>query len=142
MEEGIQQKTEQVEVPYGLPREVKYCTKCVISNQRPRAKKSEFTHTSGSTTETIDFDEEGVCAACRYHDKKRTEIDWEEREKLLWQLCDKYRKNDESHDCIVSGSGGKDSVMVAHFLKSPVLLPQIVLSLQALQDFSSYYNSL
>ncbi len=119
MGENIQhnQQSKQMEVPYGLPREVKYCTKCVISNQRPRAKKSEFTHTSGSTTDTIDFDEEGVCAACRYHDQKRTEIDWEEREKLLWDLCDKYRKSDGSHDCIVSGSGGKDSVMVAHLLK-------------------------
>ena len=36
-------------------------------------------------------------------------IDWQEREKQLWELCDKYRKNDGSYDCIVGGSGGKDS---------------------------------
>ena len=75
MGENIQhQQTEPVEVPYGLPREVKYCTKCVISNQRPRAKKSEFKHNAQSATETIDFDEEGVCAACRYHEKKYHEL--------------------------------------------------------------------
>ena len=85
--DNAHRQTEQigtVDVPYGLPREVKYCTKCIISNQRPLAKKSEFKHDSNSVTETIDFDEAGVCAACRYHEQKMNQIDWQGREKLLW----------------------------------------------------------
>ena len=49
--------------------------------------------------------------------KKLKEINWEQRDKDLIKLLEKYRKNDGSYDCIVSGSGGKDSVKVAHMLK-------------------------
>ena len=86
---------------YNLPSEVKYCTKCTISNQRPR----------------ITFDEHGVCAACQYAKFKQTEIDWELRDKELKELCDKHRKNDGSYDVIVPSSGGKDSAFVAYQLK-------------------------
>ena len=37
------------------------------------------------------------------------------REKQLIKLCDKYRK--KGYDCIVPGSGGKDSAFAAHQLK-------------------------
>jgi hypothetical protein len=33
---------------YGLPSEVKFCRKCVISNQRPNSAV-EYTHTAAST---------------------------------------------------------------------------------------------
>ena len=39
------------------------------------------------------------------------------REKELRELCDQYRKNDGSYDCLVPGSGGKDSFYAAHLLK-------------------------
>ena len=32
-------------------------------------------------------------------------------------MLEKYRKNNGDYDCIVSGSGGKDSMMTAHMLK-------------------------
>lgn len=83
-----------------LPTEVKFCKKCVISNQRPK----------------ITFDEEGVCSACRNANYKN-QIDWKKREKELEELLDKYRKNDGSWDVIVPSSGGKDSGFVAHQLK-------------------------
>ena len=44
-------------------------------------------------------------------------IDWNEREKELIDLCNKYRKKDGSFDCVVPSSGGKDSAWVAHELK-------------------------
>ena len=47
----------------------------------------------------------------------RENINWEAREKELVKLLDKHRKNDGSHDCIVPGSGGKDSAYQAHILK-------------------------
>lgn len=102
---------------YGLPRDVAYCNSCVISNQRPNSD-IEFRHTAASRKQTIQFDEEGVCDACRVAERKRTEIDWEERERQLAALCDRYRSRSGHYDCLVPGSGGKDSVYAAHVLKS------------------------
>ena len=49
--------------------------------------------------------------------RKRKSIDWKSREDQLIQLLDKYRRNDGSYDCLVPGSGGKDSAYQAHILK-------------------------
>ncbi|WP_397600378.1 N-acetyl sugar amidotransferase [Silvanigrella sp.] len=100
---------------YGLPEKVIFCKKCVMSNQRP-ASTSEFRHTVESKKVTLNIDSEGVCDACRTAEQKNI-IDWDSREKELLILCDKYRKNDGSYDCIVPGSGGKDSAYAAHLLK-------------------------
>jgi N-acetyl sugar amidotransferase len=101
---------------YGLPKEVSFCKKCVISNQRPNSTV-EFQHTSESKKKTINFDKDGVCDACRVAEAKKNEVNWDEREKELMDLCDKYRKNDGSYDCLVPGSGGKDSFYQSHILK-------------------------
>ncbi len=108
---------EIVETFYGLPKDVKYCRKCVISNQRPNSSV-EFKNTIDSKKNTINFDDKGVCDACNFSSKKNNLIDWSEREKKLIELCDKYRKNDGSYDCIVPGSGGKDSFYASHILKN------------------------
>jgi N-acetyl sugar amidotransferase len=84
-----------------LPKEIRFCKKCVVSNQRPR----------------IHFDEEGVCGACKFAEMKGYEIDWQDRERQLRELCDQYRRNDGRFDVIVPASGGKDSARVAHELK-------------------------
>ncbi len=91
-----------VQTKYGLPSEVIFCKRCVVSNQRPR----------------IRFDEEGICSACRFAERKARVIDWDAREKELRRLCDKYRSKDGSFDVVVPGSGGKDSAYVAHQLKA------------------------
>ncbi len=101
---------------YGLPEEVRFCKHCVISNQRPNSAV-EFTHTKDSKKKTIHFDEQGVCDACQFMEQKRSTIDWKKREQELRALCDKHRKTDGSYDCIVPGSGGKDSFYAAHVLK-------------------------
>ena len=105
------------EVKYGLPAQVVFCRRCVISNQRP-ASAVEFEHSRDSKKATIHFDDEGVCAACRYAERKEREVDWEERERSLIALCDKYRSRNGSYDCLVPGSGGKDSVYAAMILKT------------------------
>jgi N-acetyl sugar amidotransferase len=102
---------------YGLPTEVKYCKMCVISNQRPNSAV-EYNHTKESKKETIHFDENGICDPCNFTERKRNEINWKDRDKQLRELCDKYRKNDGSYDCIVPGSGGKDSFYASHILKT------------------------
>lgn len=102
---------------YGLPKNIAYCKKCVISNQRPNSA-AEFKNTIDSKKSTISFDEHGVCDACNFAERKRVEIDWGEREQQLRELCDRYRKNDGSYDCIAPGSGGKDSFFASHILKT------------------------
>jgi N-acetyl sugar amidotransferase len=86
---------------YNLPVEVKFCRKCVISNQRPR----------------IGFDDDGVCSACNYAEYKRTKVDWDVRDQELADLCNKHRKSNGEYDVIVPCSGGKDGSFVAHQLK-------------------------
>lgn len=86
---------------YNLPSEVKYCVKCTISNQRPR----------------ITFDDHGVCSACNFAEYKQTKIDWDQREKELMTLLDKFRRNDGRYDVLVPCSGGKDAAYIAHELK-------------------------
>ncbi len=110
------QSTMKLEAKYGLPTEVKFCRKCVISNQRPNSAV-EFQHTSSSKKETINFDQNGVCDACRVAESKKKEISWDDRENELIELCDRYRKTDGSYDCLIPGSGGKDSFYQAHVLK-------------------------
>jgi N-acetyl sugar amidotransferase len=62
------------------------------------------------------FDDEGICDACRFAEQK-DQIDWQTREEALLQLLDKHRSNDGSYDCILPGSGGKDSAYASHLLK-------------------------
>lgn len=100
---------------YGLPAEVRFCKRCVISNQRPNSAP-EFMHRQESRKATIHFDEDGVCDACRLAERKQ-QIDWNERERELIELCDRHRRTDGRYDCIVPGSGGKDSFYAAHVLK-------------------------
>lgn len=104
-----------LETFFGLPHEIKFCKKCVMSNQRPTSA-IEFKHTAKSKKVTMNFDSKGICDACITAEQKE-QIDWDKREKELVKLLDKYRKNDGSYDCLVPGSGGKDSAYQAHILK-------------------------
>ncbi|MES2828410.1 MAG: N-acetyl sugar amidotransferase [Bacteroidota bacterium] len=106
---------QELEAYYGLPTEVKFCKICVMSNQRPTST-IEFKHTKDSKKTTMNFDEHGVCDACRTAEIKDN-INWGMREEELIKLLDKHRKNDGSYDCLVPGSGGKDSAYQAHVLK-------------------------
>lgn len=83
-----------------LPKDIEFCTRCVVSNQRPR----------------ISFDKNGICSACQFSDYKET-INWDMRLQELNDLCDKYRSKNNSYDVLVPCSGGKDASFVAHQLK-------------------------
>jgi N-acetyl sugar amidotransferase len=83
------------------PREVRFCRRCVLSNQRPR----------------LVFDEDGICSACRYAERKERGIDWTARGRELRELCDRHRRSDGRFDVVVPGSGGKDSAAVTDKLK-------------------------
>ena len=79
---------------------MQYCNKCAMPDTRP-----------GSI-----FDEEGVCLACRNYGRRAT-IDWGKRKEELKQLCNKYRKDDGSYDCVIPVSGGKDSHCLVYTIK-------------------------
>jgi N-acetyl sugar amidotransferase len=102
---------------FGLPDKVSFCRSCVISNQRPNSAV-EYEHTKDTKKKTINFDETGICDACSFAERKKKNIDWQERDKQLQDLCDKHRKTDGSYDCILPGSGGKDSFYASHILKN------------------------
>jgi len=107
----------ELEVLYGLPRQVRFCTVCNMSNQQPMSS-NEYSHTANSSKTTLGFDERGVCHACRFNRMKESgEIDWDDRERELVELCNRHRRTDGRYDCIVGGSGGKDSAMQSHLLK-------------------------
>lgn len=109
--------TEKLEVRYGLPREVVFCKKCVMSNQRP-SSTVEFKYKGRDDRKAvIYFDGEGVCSACRFHDMKWNGMDWKARHQMLIELLDRHRSKDGSYDVVVPGSGGKDSTYVSHVLK-------------------------
>jgi len=65
---------------------------------------------------TINLDKNCICDACK-HAEDKEEINWKRREDELLNLLDKHRRSDGYFDCIVPGSGGKDSVYQAHLLK-------------------------
>ncbi len=109
------QTNADLEAYYGLPKDVVFCTRCVMSNQRPTSTV-EFKHNANSKKNTMAMDKHGVCDACRTAEQKEN-IDWDKREQELVVLLDKYRRKDGGYDCMVPGSGGKDSAYQAHVLK-------------------------
>ncbi|MSU55762.1 MAG: N-acetyl sugar amidotransferase [Candidatus Taylorbacteria bacterium] len=103
--------------PYGLPEKIKFCGRCLASNAQPLAC-NEFKHTPEMKHDYIKFDADGICAACRFFEsRKNGVIDWQAREKELLELLAQYRSTDGSFDCLVPGSGGKDSAYASHVLK-------------------------
>ena len=84
-----------------LPKDVRWCKRCVVSNQRPR----------------ITFNSDGICSGCVNSDYKNNDIDWSQREQELVALLDEHRRSDGYWDVIVPSSGGKDSGYVAHQLR-------------------------
>lgn len=133
---------------FNLPEKVKFCSKCVISNQRP-SSIPETSHTKNRlNSKYINFNSEGVCDACLQAYKKENEINWHQREQELIKLLDKHRKSDGSYDCIVPGSGGKDSAYQSHVLKykygmNPLTItwPPILYTEYGKKNFDSWLES-
>ena len=101
---------------FNLPKKVIFCKKCVTSNQRP-CSYPEFGHRRERNKASYLFiDKNGICDACRVAEEKKN-IDWVKRKRELKILLNKYRSKNGDYDCIVPGSGGKDSVYAAHILK-------------------------
>ena len=99
-----------------MNKKVIHCKECLLTNQKPHSI-NESKNKIGSKKNFLKIDHEGVCDACKYSKFKNLNIDWNSREKKLLKILKKYRKNNGEYDCIVPGSGGKDSCTTAHLLK-------------------------
>lgn len=97
------------------PDSVIFCATCVVSNQRPNSTV-EFLSKPGDQKNTIQFSQDGICDACLAADEKESQIDWDAREAELKRLAESAPMVN-GYNCIVPGSGGKDSAFTAHILK-------------------------
>lgn len=87
--------------PGGEPfADITYCIRCCVPE----------------TQEGVQFDDMGVCTACRSSEEKM-HIDWTVRERELRRILeDAKAKSGGGYDCILPISGGKDSFFQAHVL--------------------------
>lgn len=97
-----------------MMQELSYCKLCVISNYRP-SSVVEFQNKPNDLKPYISF-KNGVCSACQYQQIKEN-INWNDRREELEKLCDNYRSKNGEYDCVIPGSGGKDSSFTSHYLK-------------------------
>ena len=74
----ISSKNKNIEVKFGLPSNVEFCKSCVISNQRP-SSTVEFYNTIEEKKKTINFDQNGICDACKWTEYKNKNVDWEKK---------------------------------------------------------------
>jgi N-acetyl sugar amidotransferase len=88
---------------------MRYCTKCILPE----------------THQTIKFNQEGVCSVCEQINYRDTEIDWDERRRMLQELVNEYRDKGE-YDCIVPFSGGKDSTFQLWYVVKELGLKPLV----------------
>ena len=100
---------------YGLPKKVIFCKKTLMSNQRPTSA-IEFKHQKNSKKQTIAFDKNGISKTW-YYSRQKKKINWKKREEKLLKLLDLHRGKHGEFDCIIPGSGGKDSCIASHTLK-------------------------
>jgi len=71
---------------------MRYCARCVLPDTRPN----------------LVLDEEGVCNACRSHDRKE-DVDWAARADAFRDVVARARAASHGYDCLIPVSGGKDS---------------------------------
>ena len=104
---------------------LRYCVRCCIP----------------TTNEGMQFDELGICLACRSSEEKM-HINWVERQKQLKEILEQYKaKAGSNYDCIIPISGGKDSAFQLHILtKVYGMKPLAVTFSHNLYSKTGWYN--
>ncbi|MNJ96128.1 hypothetical protein D3C87_138490 [compost metagenome] len=104
---------------------IQYCVRCCVPE----------------TQEGVNFDEMGICTACRSSEEKM-HIDWAVREQQLRKILDEAKaKSGNAYDCVLPISGGKDSFFQAHVLvKVYGLKPLAVTFNQNWVSETGFYN--
>lgn len=93
---------------------MKLCKRCLNADTRPSMK----------------LDAEGICPVCHYFEKHRnSEIDWDERRRELDEIIQWGKDNTKTaYDCIVTVSGGKDSMRQAFYARDELGLNVLLVS--------------
>lgn len=79
---------------------LQYCTRCIMPE----------------TVEGLQFDEMGICTACRSSEQKM-HINWQQRRDQLTDILQEAKVGaGDNYDCIIPISGGKDSFFQLHVL--------------------------
>jgi N-acetyl sugar amidotransferase len=71
---------------------MKWCSRCVLPDTRPN----------------LTLDDEGVCTACRAHER-RPAVDWDARAEAWHCVVTAAKERSRGYDCVIPVSGGKDS---------------------------------
>lgn len=90
---------------------MQHCSKCLLPE----------------THETVVFDEKGVCSVCKNHEYKQEKVDWDHRKEMFLELLERYRDKGD-YDCIIPGSGGKDSTYQVYFIVTELKLKPLVVT--------------
>lgn len=88
---------------------MKMCAKCVMPE----------------TSETLAFDDAGVCTVCRQVEFKQSAVDWDAKKAEFEELVESVRGKHD-YDCIVPFSGGKDSTYTLWYLVKEMGLKPLV----------------
>ena len=80
------------------------------------------------TWETLYLDEQGVCNICKNWDKKKSTVNWEERETQFLALCKEVKAKGLPYDCVLPYSGGKDSTFTLWAIVKKYGLKPLVVS--------------
>ncbi len=84
------------------PPKMRWCVKCVYP---------------ASSAVPLAFDDSGVCSGCRTA-SQRSHIDWKKRKDRFEKIIEEYRsRKNNSYDCLIPVSGGKDSYYQIHVIK-------------------------
>jgi len=99
-------------------RTVIYCKGCFMPNTRPR----------------ISIDENGYCNGCTYNNNRRSDIDWDHRKLELKKIISqsKTELTNDTYDCVIGWSGGKDSSAIALGLKNELGLNPLLVTFSPL----------
>jgi N-acetyl sugar amidotransferase len=134
------------EVYFGLPSKVKFCKKTLISNQRP-SSEIEFKHNKKTKKKTLHIDKNFISDTWKYSRIKK-KINYKKREEELLKLLDKHRNKHGEYDCIVPGSGGKDSCYATDVLKRKygmnplsVTWPPIIYTQYGFENFKNWIKT-
>lgn len=95
---------------------MKYCKRCLQPDTRPDIK----------------FDENGVCYACLYEERKKS-IDWKSRQLELKEIVERAKRKAKklnTYDCVIGVSGGKDSTFQAIYAKEKLGLNVLLVNCQ------------
>ncbi len=87
---------------------MRLCLKCGMPDTRPG---SNF--------------KDGVCLACRNYEDRKS-INFEEREQLLKEICEKRILENAEYDCVCPVSGGKDSTLIVSELVKLGMRPLLI----------------